>query len=271
MSVKTELQDGFQSETADRLDPVNSVKDSVLHPVEFAVRIEDAARAQGFRAERFGEAAGCPLFALTRRTPGPRPRVYLSAGIHGDEPAGPLALLELIEAGRFDDRAVWFLCPLLNPAGFIRRTRENAEGVDLNRDYKALRSHEIQGHARWLQRQPNFNLAICLHEDWEAGGFYVYELNPTGARSLARPMIEAVEKVCPIENAAVIDGRAIDEPGIIRPIDDPALRELWPESIYLRAHHTQLGYTIETPSALPLARRIAAHRAALDAAIARVA
>ena len=59
--------------------------------------------------------------------------------------------------------------------------------------------------------------------------------------------------------------------GIIRPIDDPALRELWPETIYLRAHHTQLGYTIETPSALPLARRIAAHRAALDAAIARVA
>lgn len=268
--MKTELQDGFQSETADRLDPVNSVKDSVLHPVEFAARIEDAARAQGFRVERFGEAAGCPLFALTKRTPGPRPRIYLSAGIHGDEPAPPLALLETIVAGGFDDRAVWFICPLLNPAGFLRHTRENAEGVDLNRDYKALRSQEIRGHARWLQRQPNFHLAICLHEDWEAGGFYLYELNPTGAPSLAGPMIAAVENVCLIETAEVIDGRAIAEPGIIRPIDDPALRELWPESIYLRAHHTQLGYTIETPSALPLARRIAAHQAALDAAIARV-
>lgn len=270
MIVKTELQDGFQNETANRLDPVNSVKDSVLHPIEFAARIQDAARAAGFRAERFGEVAGCPLFALTKRTSGLRPRIYLSAGIHGDEPAPPLALLETIMAGQLDDRAVWFICPLLNPAGFMRRTRENADGVDLNRDYKALRSLEIQGHARWLQRQPNFNLAICLHEDWEARGFYVYELNPTGARSLARPMIEAVAPVCPIETAEVIDGRAIAEPGIIRPINDPALRELWPESIYLRAHHTQLGYTIETPSALPLAQRIAAHRAALEAAITRM-
>jgi hypothetical protein len=42
------------------------------------------------------------------------------------------------------------------------------------------------------------------------------------------------------------------------------------ESIYLRAHHARLGYTLETPSSLPLAHRIAAHRAACEAAIANV-
>ena len=252
------------------MPPVASPSENVIEPQSFVLRLEASARAAGFRVERFGEAAGCPLLALTKRTPGPRPRIYLSAGIHGDEPASPLALLAAIEAGRFDDRAVWFLCPLLNPVGFIRRTRENADGLDLNRDYKALRSLEIQAHARWLQRQPNFDLALCLHEDWEAKGFYLYELNPAARASLAPPMIDAVSKVCPVETATVIDGRAIAEPGIIRPIDDPLLREAWPESIYLRAHHTRLGYTIETPSSFPLAQRIAAHRAAIEAAVSHV-
>jgi murein peptide amidase A len=246
---------------------VDSVKDSVLDPRVFVPRIEAAARAGGFRPEPYGEIDGLPLIALTKRTPGPRPRIYLSAGIHGDEPAPPLALLDLLERGAFDDRAVWFLCPLLNPVGFVRRTRENAAGVDLNRDYRAFRSLEIQAHARWLKRQPNFALTLCLHEDWEAKGFYLYELNPAGATSLAPAMINAVTPVCPIETATVIDGREISEPGIIRPGSDPTLRELWPESIYLRAHHTLLGYTLETPSPLPLPQRIAAHTAAVEAAI----
>ena len=216
---------------------VNPPHAFIVDPPAFAARIEAAGRARGFRCERFGGVAGLPLIALTRRTPGPRPRIYLSAGIHGDEPAPPLALLDLLEQGAFDDRAVWFLCPLLNPAGFNCRTRENADGLDLNRDYKALRSIEIQAHARWLGRQPNFDLAICLHEDWESSGFYLYELNPGVRPSLARRMIEAVAPICPIETAPVIDGRSTAEPGIIRPEIDPMLRDPWPESIFLRAHH----------------------------------
>ncbi|MDO8540469.1 MAG: M14 family metallocarboxypeptidase [Opitutaceae bacterium] len=249
------------------MNPENTTTASVLNPLEFARQIEPSARAAGFHVERFCEMAGCPILALTRRTAGPRPRIYISAGIHGDEPAPPLALLEMIEAGVFDDRAVWFICPLLNPAGFIRRTRENADGIDLNRDYKALRSLEIQAHAQWLRRQPNFDLALCLHEDWEAQGFYLYELNAGPRGSLASQILDAVRQVCPLETATVIDGREVSEPAIIRPIGDPVLRETWPESIYLRAHHTRHEYTLETPSALPLAVRISAHSAAVTTAL----
>ena len=239
----------------------------VIDPPELAARFEAAGRAAGFCIERFGEIAGCPLLALTKRTPGRRSRIYLSAGIHGDEPAPPLALLELVEAGVFDASAVWFICPLLNPLGFTRGTRENADGLDLNRDYKHLCSAEIQAHRRWLQRQPNFDLTFCVHEDWESKGFYLYELNPHQRPTLAEPMIAAVERVCPIEIASVIDGRATAARGIIRPVSDPLLRDQWPEAIYLRAHHTTLGYTIESPSALPLPQRIAAHRAAIETAL----
>ena len=247
--------------------PDTATNESRLDPATFTERIERTARAQGFRIEPFGEVAGTPLLALTKRTPGQRPRIYLSAGIHGDEPAPPLALLHLLERGVFDTRAVWFLCPLLNPAGFNRRTRENADGLDLNRDYKTLRSLEIQAHARWLQRQPNFDLTLHVHEDWEAHGFYLYELCSPGGRSIARAMIDAVGATFPIEPGSIIDGFAVAEPGIIRPVAEPQLRDPWPESIYLRAHHTRLGYTIETPSSLPLEKRITALSIAIETAL----
>lgn len=253
-------------------EPAVAVKDSLLSssldPLETAARFERAGRAAGFGIERYGEAAGCPLLALGKRTPGPRPRVYLSAGIHGDEPAPPLALLRLLEEGFFDDRAIWFLCPLLNPAGFLRRIRENAGGVDLNRDYRGTRSAEIAAHLAWLGRQPPFDLACCVHEDWEAKGYYLYEQNPLERPSLAAAMLGAAQAHCPIDLSEVIDGREA-KAGIIRPPGDPRERELWAEAIFLRVHHASLVYTLETPSGFPLEARVAAHCAALRAAIPR--
>jgi protein MpaA len=245
---------------------MSAVKAAPLDPPALALRFAAAGRAAGFRIEPYGEIDGCPLFALTRRTLGPRPRIYLSSGIHGDEPAPPLTLLAMIEAGVFDARANWFICPLLNPAGLVRGIRENATGLDLNRDYKDLQSPEIQAHVRWLQRQPNFDVSLSVHEDWESTGYYLYELNPGQRPSLAEPMIAAVTAVCPIDHSPLIDGRE-SRAGILRPVSDPLLRERWPESIYLRAHHTGLTYTLESPSAFPLEQRIAAHRTALETAI----
>jgi protein MpaA len=252
--------------TASKNHGVSPVKAAPLDPAAIAARFTNAGRAAGFRTGHFGETAAGPLLALTRRTPGPRPRIYLSAGIHGDEPAPPLALLELLEAGVFDTRANWFLCPMLNPNGLARGIRENADGLDLNRDYKDLQSAEARAHVGWLVRQPNFTVTLSVHEDWESVGYYLYELNPDQRPSLAEPIIAAVTAACPIDQSPLIDGRE-SKGGILRPVSDPLLREKWPESIYLRANHTTLTYTIESPSAFPLAQRIAAHRAALETAI----
>jgi predicted deacylase len=246
-----------------------AVKAPPFVPVELVARLSAAATAAGFRREEFGRVDGCPLLGLSRRTPGPRPRIYLSAGIHGDEPAGPLALLELIEAGFFRAQATWFLCPLLNPAGLRVGLRENAAGLDLNRDYRGPQSSETQTHIAWLRRQPNFDLTLCLHEDWEATGFYLYEQNPDLRPSLAEPMIEAVGKTFPIDPSPLIDEREA-RGGIIRPAGDLEGREKWPEAIYLRVHHTRLAYTLETPSALPLPARIQALRVAVETAVAQL-
>jgi hypothetical protein len=241
-----------------------------IDPPALVAQFETQAAARGFRVTRFGEIASCPLIALMKRTPGPRPRIYLSAGIHGDEPAPPLALLRLLERGFFDQRAVWFICPLLNPTGFPHGTRENADGHDLNRDYRLAKTMEIAAHLRWLATQPSFDLGLCLHEDWEATGTYLYELNPDQRPSLAEPIIAAIAKNHSIDPAELIDGRPA-RGGIIRPDADPATRELWPEAIYLRAHHTTLNYTFETPSGHPLETRIAAQCLAVETAVAHLA
>jgi murein peptide amidase A len=248
---------------------MDAVKACSLDPATFARRFHEAATTRGFRPEPFAEIGDVALSAYTKRSAGVRPRIYLSSGIHGDEPAAPLALLAMLESGLFDERATWFLCPLLNPTGFVLRTRENAGGVDLNRDYLDPCTREVAGHVNWLRRQPSFDAVMCMHEDWEAQGFYLYELNSSPLPSLADAMIAAASEHMPIETSAIIDGREAAAPGIIRPVSDPLLRETWPEAVYLHARHCQLNYTLETPSTAPGDRRIATHSAAVQAGLAR--
>ena len=196
-------------------------------------------------------------------------RVYLSTGIHGDEPAGPLAVRRLLQENRWSgDLALW-LCPCLNPTGFPLNRRENAQGLDLNRDYLQPRAAETLAHIAWLERQAAFDLTLCLHEDWEGQGFYLYELNPDERPSLAQTMIERVGRVCPIDRADVIEGRPAAG-WIIRPSIDPRSRPQWPEAFYLLTHKTRLSYTLEAPSDFPLACRVDALVAAVSAALAPV-
>lgn len=234
--------------------------------------IQRAARTHGWRSESFHHTGTFDLLALQRPpravpfAQSPR-RIYLSTGIHGDEPAGPLAALELLRANRWPATAEIILLPCLNPFGFANNQRENAQRVDLNRDYLESQSPEARAHIAWLKAQAGYDLCLCLHEDWEAHGFYVYELNPDQQPSLAAAMVSAVAPVCPIDKSAVIEGRSAHG-GIIRPELDPHVRPLWPESFWLLQHKTRLSYTLEAPSDFPLQVRINALVAGVNAALA---
>ncbi len=208
------------------------------------------------------------LIAFRRTVPSPRHRIYISAGIHGDEPAGPLAVRELLKENAWPAHADVWLCPCLNPTGFPLSKRECAQGADLNRDYRQFQTAEVRAHVAWLDRQPRFDLCLCLHEDWEAHGFYVYELNPDQQPSLAPSMVDAVRGICPIDHSTMIDGREARD-GIIHPKIRPAERPDWPEAFYLFMKKTRLSYTLETPSDFPLAVRTGAQVAAVKSALAR--
>jgi murein peptide amidase A len=235
--------DGYHGETIDI--------DALLRDVE------QAARRWSWQCEALAVSAEPRLLTLQRSPASPVKRIYISTGIHGDEPAGPLAVRQLLQENPWPDTVALWLCPCLNPAGFRMNRRENEAGIDLNRDYRHLRTPAVHAHIEWLQRQPQFDLALCLHEDWESHGFYVYELNPEHRPSVAEKMIERVAAVCPIDLSPLIEGREA-EGGVIRPNLDPASRPEWPEAFYLIQNKTRLSYTLEAPSDWPLATRVAA-------------
>jgi len=220
--------------------------------------IRDAALARGWRTHELPVEAGPGLLALTRSSADSLARrFYISSGIHGDEPAGPLAVRQLVLDDEWPANSELWLCPCLNPMGFQLRQRENPLKLDLNRQYRHLVAVETRAHIAWLERQPSFEVAICLHEDWESQGFYLYELNPDGRPSHAEEVIRRVAEVCPIDRSPVIEGREAQE-GVVRPSTDPASRTDWPEAFWLLTHKTRHCYTVEAPSDFPLPTRVGA-------------
>jgi murein peptide amidase A len=230
--------------------------------------VDAAARRYGWAQETFYDNGDLKLFALHRnsRNEANRKRFYISTGIHGDEPAGPLAALRLLQENRWPDYLEIWMCPCLNPVGFTLNTRENAGGVDLNRGYLNAVAAEILAHIAWLERQPMFDLCMLLHEDWESRGFYLYEQNPDKRPTFAEKIIEAVEKVCPIDRSEIIEGREARN-GIVRANVDPRSWQTWPEAFYLITHKTRQSYTVEAPSDFPMQTRVDALVSAVNAAI----
>jgi len=204
-----------------------------------------------------GMAGNFEFLAVKRIVPNAIQRIYVSAGIHGDEPAGPLAVLRLLQENCWPENVSLWLCPCLNPAGFLVNRRENDDGVDLNRDYKSKKSPEINAHISWLEKQPSFDVTLCLHEDWESSGFYLYELNSNGGRSFAKEILQSAARICPIDHSTMIEGR-LAHGGLIQPPPNPTERPLWPESIFLINSKTQLSYTVEAPSDFELGLRVSA-------------
>ncbi|MDQ6827169.1 MAG: hypothetical protein M3Z14_08235, partial [Candidatus Eremiobacteraeota bacterium] len=46
------------------------------------------------------------------------PAVSISAGVHGDEPAPPWALLNIVASGMLDPRFAYRIWPCTNPTGY---------------------------------------------------------------------------------------------------------------------------------------------------------
>lgn len=109
-----------------------------------------------------------PIF-YARRGIGQK-HILISGGIHGDEPAGTLAALDLIS--RFQTKDSFFyefqihIYPCINPWGYEYHERTNKNGIDLNRDFEEFQSREasiINQHLRDLGI--DFNFTLDMHEN----------------------------------------------------------------------------------------------------------
>jgi protein MpaA len=84
-----------------------------------------------------GRSAGGRLVVANELGDPASPRRMLVIGcIHGDESAG-VAVARALTAGPAPANADLWVIPVLNPDGMAARTRGNAHGVDLNRNFPA--------------------------------------------------------------------------------------------------------------------------------------
>jgi murein peptide amidase A len=145
-------------------------------------------------------------------------RIGIFAGIHGDEPAGALALVEFLRAlATAPAMAADYLIhayPLCNPSGFERGTRVSASGVDLNREFwKSSEQPEVQIIEREL-REEHFQGLIQLHADDTSDGIYGFVRGHTLSENLLKPALAEAAKILPRNINAQIDGFAAKD-GII--------------------------------------------------------
>src|SRR3954449_2259210 len=77
---------------------------------------------------------GRPIRAIERGDPAAPRRLLVFGLIHGNEPAGRAVARRLPAAKPPPGLDVWVVEDL-NPDGFAARTRQNAHGVDLNRNF----------------------------------------------------------------------------------------------------------------------------------------
>jgi hypothetical protein len=241
-----------------------------------------------------GTTAPLPIVAL--HSPVAGPAVWLLAGIHGEEPAGPNAIAETIDdIARLGEKRPVVLLPLLNPQGYARNWRylnvpvysESIDGHSVGDSSHLLPSAEDPGRPRAaaasspeadaitafilrLTKDYPPLVSIDLHEDNLIDEGYVYSQGVEGENDVLAIAAVGVlrDNGVPIRMAGKTRFDETIAGGIVGPVVDGSIDELM-SALRVRVDGEELPgpaartvLVFETPAAaLPLARRVDAHAA----------
>ena len=94
--------------------------------------------------------------------------ICIWAGMHGNETTGVFILLELLnelqkKQPEFLEEFQLNIVPVINPDAYVRYSRRNAAGIDLNRDFASFQTLESAKLIGWI-RSKEPELCINLHD-----------------------------------------------------------------------------------------------------------
>jgi len=224
------------------------------------------ARNAGLKMARCVKAGGHELYYLENTRAGREaPSLYFSAGIHGDEPGATEGLLAWAEKNAaLLKQTNLLIFPCLNPWGLLGNSRLDSEGRDLNRSYNNAAVPQIGAQVHIMDDR-RFDLALALHEDYDAHGVYIYEV-PSEKPHWGETMLKAAAKHIPPDRRRKIEGRPA-RGGVVRRKITPDLMPDWPEAFILHFHHARRTFTVETPSEFHLDDRVDAQVAVITRAV----
>jgi murein peptide amidase A len=182
-------------------------------------------------------------------------RIGIFAAIHGDEPAGALAviqfLMDLVANPALAEDYQIYAYPICNPTGFEDNTRCSRNARDLNREFWRNSSEaEVQVLENELRLQ-HFHGLIQLHADDTSEGIYGFVRGATLTENLLRPALREAGKILPRNNSALIDGFAARD-GMIYDVYEGVLAA--PKEI----EPVPFEIIFETPHCAPIDLQVAA-------------
>lgn len=197
----------------------------------------------------------------------------LSAGIHGDEPAGVKAIIRFIKEIGLRSRILksinLTIFPCNNPYGYENGARTNGKGNDLNRQFRQRSPDQEVSLIKSALAERYFDLSLELHEDVDSLGFYLYEIKRDDEASFGKDIINHISKKYPINLSEEIEGMRADN-GIISPKgSEDELKKLmrkrrkWPQALYQFSRGVRHCITCETPVRLDMGERVDIHLLAL--------
>jgi hypothetical protein len=233
------------------------------HYGELIKRWRAIAKSMGTRLRRFATAGGEPLYYLKTPALDKTGGIYMSAGIHGDEAASTEGLIAWAEKHqRRLSRWPLLIFPCLNPWGLRRNIRLDEAGVDLNRSFHI--EHPVIGGLKAVIEPYQFELSVMLHEDYDAQGYYLYEIQRVSPY-WGEHLLAAADREITIDPRQKIEGTNAASGLIRRRYDRKRFDSIgYPEAIWLHEFHSRRTFTVEAPSEFGLEQRIRAHAAVLD-------
>lgn len=237
------------------------------HEVEYLIeRWVKFCEVRGLDCQILAEAGKYPVLWVrsAKVLGGTEPWIYLSAGVHGDEVAPPWALLGWAEKNwKLLKKHPFLIFPVLNPEGMALNTRVDGRGSDINREFHNAKHPMI---AAWQEEvaRSRYDLCLCLHEDYDGQGSYLYEFAPPKF-GIGKSLLDETVAILPIDRRRDIDGHDAKK-GWIYPKEIPQIPGE-PEALSLVKQGCPRVITFETPSEFSLDLRIEAQQRFIRASV----
>ena len=171
--------------------------------------------------------------------------VFICGGVHGDEPAGPEAVLATIievanDPSKYEHVNIDFV-PLVNPSGWVNGTRLNAAGEDINRDFHLLNSQEAMIINDYLLSRHQYKLMIDHHEDARYPGFYVVTYGNDHLSLISDVTQKVKESGYPLRSFERNEGYFNVSKKMTPKLKNKTFMS------YARSHYSKRAYQIESP------------------------